>query len=73
MGFIKEATKSDHGRKMKSLFEVSMSSAEQTKQNKTTLQVAVDAMKLNEEDYTEEDWKEVEALIIRLNEKIAEL
>lgn len=72
MGFIKEVKKFDTGRAMKSLYDNAINSINQVKQNKQALLAQISSMKENE-DFTEEDWKEVQEMVDTMNTRIKEL
>lgn len=72
MGFIKDATKFDTGKTLKQLYDNTLNSIIQTKNNKTTLLNQINAMKVNP-DFTEEDWREVEEMVTTIDLRISEL
>ena len=73
MGIIKTAQNNQTGVSMLQTYNNAVSAINNVTNAKTTFEAQVSNMKANSNDFTEEDWKEVESLLTDLNERIKNL
>jgi hypothetical protein len=73
MGIIKTARANDTGVNILNTYSAAVSSINQVSLCRTNLNTQIENMKLNSDDFTEEDWKEVETLRDDVNQKLNEL
>ncbi len=73
MGIIKTATANNTGVSIYNTYKSALSAIDQLTKCLNTLQDQIVNMKINSENFTEEDWKEVETLRNEINQKISEL
>lgn len=73
MGIIKTARANNTGANILNTYNAALSNINQVDTSLTTLNTQIDNMKINPDDFTEEDWKEVETLRDEVNQKVQEL
>lgn len=73
MGIIKTARANSTGVAIVNAYNQAVSALSQVKSSLETLENQIVSMKNNSEDFTEEDWKEVETLRNEINKQVSEL
>lgn len=73
MGIIKTARANATGVNINNTYNQALNAISQVSKSLETLDVQISAMKANSQDFTEEDWKEVQVLRDDIHNKVSEL